>query len=106
MNKTNFYLVSTLIFVLAIGIALGVYKDKIVQEIRITSADAAKDKKPTFSPVKALSDRDVYYPGTEDLKPDEMRIVACGTGPDASRIISPVPSALYDVTHPPSINLR
>lgn len=34
----------------------------------------------TFSPVKALSQRDVYYPGTEDLKPDEMRITACGTG--------------------------
>jgi ribonuclease Z len=30
--------------------------------------------------VKALSDRDVYYPGSEDLAPDEMRIVACGTG--------------------------
>ncbi len=32
------------------------------------------------SPVKAVADRDVYYPGTEDLAPDEMRIVACGTG--------------------------
>ncbi len=31
-------------------------------------------------PTKALSERDVYYPGTEDLKPDEMRVVACGTG--------------------------
>ena len=30
--------------------------------------------------VKALSDRDVYYPGSEDLGPDEIRIVACGTG--------------------------
>jgi ribonuclease Z len=27
-----------------------------------------------------MSDRDVYYPATEDLKPDEMRVVACGTG--------------------------
>ncbi len=35
---------------------------------------------PPSSPVKALSDRDVYYPGSEDLAPDEMRIVACGTG--------------------------
>lgn len=34
----------------------------------------------TFSPVKALAERDVYYPGTEDLKPDEMRVTACGTG--------------------------
>lgn len=32
------------------------------------------------SPTKAVSDRDVYYPGTEDLAPDEMRVVACGTG--------------------------
>ncbi len=32
------------------------------------------------SPVKALADRDVYYPGTEDLAPDEMRVIACGTG--------------------------
>ena len=32
------------------------------------------------SPVKALAERDVYYPGTEDLDPDEMRVIACGTG--------------------------
>ena len=24
--------------------------------------------------------RDVYYPGTEEIGPNEMRIVACGTG--------------------------
>ena len=32
------------------------------------------------SSVRALADRDVYYPGSEDLAPDEMRIIACGTG--------------------------
>jgi len=37
------------------------------------------------SPVKAVADRDVYYPGTEDLAPDEMRIVACGTGQPSVR---------------------
>jgi len=37
------------------------------------------------SPVKTLSDQDVYYPGTEDLGPNEMRIVACGTGMPNSR---------------------
>jgi ribonuclease Z len=31
-------------------------------------------------PTAALQDRDVYYPGSEDLAPDEMRVVACGTG--------------------------
>jgi ribonuclease Z len=32
------------------------------------------------SPTGAIEDRDVYYPGTEALAPDEMRIVALGTG--------------------------
>ena len=32
------------------------------------------------SAVKALPERDVYYPGTEDLASDEMRVTACGTG--------------------------
>ncbi|MHC4947661.1 MAG: guanitoxin biosynthesis MBL fold metallo-hydrolase GntH [Planctomycetota bacterium] len=40
----------------------------------------AQSGAPAASPVKALADRDVYYPGTEDLAPDEMRVVACGTG--------------------------
>ncbi len=35
---------------------------------------------PSASPVKALQTREVYYPGTEDLAPDEMRVIACGTG--------------------------
>jgi ribonuclease Z len=36
----------------------------------------------TWSPTKGVpkSELDVYYPGTEDLEPDEMRIVALGTG--------------------------
>ena len=34
----------------------------------------------TQSPTKAVADRDVYYPGSEDLAPDEMRIVALGPG--------------------------
>ena len=35
---------------------------------------------PESSPVKALGEREVYYPGTEDIAPDEMRVVALGTG--------------------------
>jgi len=35
---------------------------------------------PSASPVKALQTREVYYPGTEDLAADEMRVIACGTG--------------------------
>jgi ribonuclease Z len=32
------------------------------------------------SPTGVVADRDVYYPGTEALDPDEMRVIACGTG--------------------------
>jgi ribonuclease Z len=37
------------------------------------------------SPVKALDEQDVYYPGAEDLAPDEMRVTACGTGMPMAR---------------------
>jgi len=39
---------------------------------------AASDNQP--SPTRALPDRDAYYPGTENLAEDEMRVTACGTG--------------------------
>jgi len=41
----------------------------------------------TWSPTKGVpeSEQDVYYPGSEDLKPDEMRIVALGTGMPTAR---------------------
>ncbi len=34
----------------------------------------------TSSPVEPLPSMDVYYPGTEALRPDEIRVIACGTG--------------------------
>jgi len=41
----------------------------------------------TWSPTKGAPDSamNVYYPGTEDLDPDEMRIVALGTGMPSAR---------------------
>jgi len=64
---------------LSIGMILGHGADQGRGDARlIRSANAAGP--PAFSPVKALSERDVYFPGTEDLAPNEMRVVACGTG--------------------------
>ncbi len=37
------------------------------------------------SPTGTAPDRYVYYPGTEALRPDEIRITACGTGLPAAR---------------------
>jgi ribonuclease Z len=39
---------------------------------------------PAISPVKARP-RDAYYPNSEDLRPDEMRVIACGTGMPTTR---------------------
>jgi ribonuclease Z len=38
----------------------------------------------TISPVKARA-RDFYAPNSEDLRPDEMRLIACGTGMPTAR---------------------
>jgi len=37
-----------------------------------------------LSPTKAR-ERDAYYPNSEDLKPNEMRVIACGTGMPTTR---------------------
>jgi ribonuclease Z len=37
------------------------------------------------SPTGTAPDRYVYYPGTEELKKDEIRLIACGTGLPAAR---------------------
>ena len=73
MQTKTWAAVATMALV-AIGIATGNFAQ---------SNNASGSSKPgasSLSPVKALSHRDVYYPGSEDLKPDEMRIIACGTG--------------------------
>jgi ribonuclease Z len=40
---------------------------------------------PAPSPTRPLADREVYYPGTEVLGPEEIRLVALGTGMPLSR---------------------
>jgi len=47
-----------------------------------TALAATGEMKPTAgnSPTLALPERDAYFPGTEALAPDEMRVIACGTG--------------------------
>lgn len=65
----------------AAGVAFGLYWSTAkVPLLSTTHAQETQASQPALSPVKALSERDVYYPGTEDLAPDEMRVTACGTG--------------------------
>ncbi|MCP4902099.1 MAG: MBL fold metallo-hydrolase, partial [bacterium] len=44
----------------------------------------AAESPPKVSPVKARA-RDFYAPNSEDLGPDEMRLIACGTGMPTAR---------------------
>jgi len=41
--------------------------------------EAGQNVNPT-TPTGTVADRDVYYPGTEEIAPNEMRVIACGTG--------------------------
>ncbi|MEE8494787.1 MAG: guanitoxin biosynthesis MBL fold metallo-hydrolase GntH [Nitrospirales bacterium] len=68
--------------VLAVGIAMGLHlRDN--QLPLLPSAQAAGGK--VKSPTSAAPERYAYYPGTEELRPDEMRVTACGTGMPAAR---------------------
>jgi ribonuclease Z len=67
------------LIVLGLGIVLGVIMNQSTQDI----AKAAGGK--VESPTEAAPDRYVYYPGTEELGPDEIRLIACGTGMPGAR---------------------
>jgi len=47
-----------------------------------TAVAASSELEPIAgnSPTRALAERDAYFPGTEQLADDEMRVIACGTG--------------------------
>jgi ribonuclease Z len=65
----------------AAGLAVGVYVSTVDVSSLIPLAHAAQSGQgePMISPVK-MRDRDFYAPNSEDLAPDEIRVIACGTG--------------------------
>ena len=54
--------------------------------VKDASAKSAKPSTGKWSPTKAYPKHDVYYPGTEELKPDEIRVIACGSGMPMPRL--------------------
>jgi ribonuclease Z len=81
-------LVSTsglLVAVIMIAVYLfGLQHGRTGEELTITKEAVAADKKPMVSKTKAR-ERDFYAPNSEDLAPDEMRVIACGTGMPTTR---------------------
>ncbi len=63
------------------GLAVGVYVSKVDISFLIPLAHAAESGQgePMISPIK-MRERDFYAPNSEDLAPDEIRVIACGTG--------------------------
>jgi ribonuclease Z len=63
---------------------IGEYEGSFGKEIKLTSeAQAAGGIEK--DPKDAAPDRYAYYPGSEDLDRNEVRVVACGTGMPAAR---------------------
>ncbi len=48
--------------------------------IGLEAGTVLPQERQVVSRTGTVEDRDVYYPGTEALAPDEMRVIACGTG--------------------------
>ncbi len=69
----------SILLVLGVGIVLGIMiAQNNPKEVKAAGGEVA-DSKGT------APERYVYYPGTEPLKPEEIRLIACGTGLPAAR---------------------
>ncbi len=78
-----------LVGVVALSLAgaymLGVYSEQTGKGVSLTKEALAAGGRVT-DPTGTAPDRYVYYPGTEKLTKDEVRVIACGTGmPDQRR---------------------
>ena len=68
-----------IIAIFALGLAAGLYLAN--SNVELISPVVAKShmEEPMISPTEAR-ERDFYAPNSETLAPDEMRVIACGTG--------------------------
>ena len=64
---------------------------------RGNAAEAAGEIGAGWSPTKPNPSFDVYYPGTETLDPDEMRVIACGSGMPMPRLKQAAPCFLIEL---------
>ncbi len=76
---------------IAIGVAvagflIGAAALTLDVDVRVRSAHAQAQKPTAWSSTQPYPQHEVYYPGTEALAPDEMRVIACGTGMPQPRL--------------------
>ena len=90
MSKTK--RVGTSVVLVAAGILIGVYASNQNGELPTTSKTAQAAGGVVKSPTKPAPDRYVYYPGTEELKENEIRIICCGSGLPARTVSRSAPT--------------
>ncbi len=94
LEMARFHAPASGLALIGVGFAIGAWMfaskndprplGQLAESLLAMSGANAQNAKQTVSPTKARP-RDTYYPNSEDLKPDEMRIVACGTGMPTTR---------------------
>ena len=69
--------------------SVGILAVLLTASLREAGAEASSvalaDRDASYLSTQLIAERDVYYPGTEELAPDEMRVVALGTGMPSPR---------------------
>ena len=90
MNKTTFIGALVVAMSLAAGAYLVGYDDgangRDATLVPLATAAPGPDAPSVWSATAPYPHHDVYYPGTEQLQPDEMRVIACGTGMPLPRL--------------------
>jgi len=75
--------------VLVAGVAIyliGYNDGSTGREPAFTDQANAQEGTAEWSPTKRYPVHEVYFPGTEELAPDEMRVIACGSGMPMPRL--------------------
>jgi ribonuclease Z len=80
MNRPKILITAIFAFGLVAGLYLASHEVTLISPVVAQS----EEDKAEVSPVLARP-RETYYPNSEDLAPDEMRVIACGTGMPTTR---------------------
>ncbi len=84
----------TLMFIAGVAVTVGLLAALPNLNFQPVEAENPKSK---WSPTKPYPSHKVYYPGTEELKPDEMRVIACGSGIPMPRLKQASPCFLIEL---------
>jgi ribonuclease Z len=82
MKKRNTVIGTTFVTGITLGVYFGTSGSSLVSP---SIAQEFGGEEPMISPTEAR-ERDFYAPNSETLAPDEMRVIACGTGMPYTRM--------------------